>query len=144
MASNILIACYSRNGSTEALARSIGEGAQAVGAEVRLRRARDLVAPEIIARAPGWPENAARMDAAYPPRPKPTPNGRFGLDHRATGLRRSDAVPCGNALRRVLGLGPGKLTTTPDDLEVARFQGLRVAQVAGALKAAGLSATAKS
>ena len=65
MASNILIACYSRNGSTEALARSIGEGAQAVGAEVRLRRARDLVGPEIVARAPGWAENAARMDAAY-------------------------------------------------------------------------------
>ena len=37
----ILIAFYSRNGSTEALANAIGEGARAQGAEVRLRRVRE-------------------------------------------------------------------------------------------------------
>jgi NAD(P)H dehydrogenase (quinone) len=65
MSANILIAFYSRNGSTEALARAVGEGAAAEGAEVRLRRARDIVGPDVMAQAPGWKENAARMDAEY-------------------------------------------------------------------------------
>jgi NAD(P)H dehydrogenase (quinone) len=63
--SNVLIAFYSRNGSTEALARAFAEGAKAAGAETRLRRARDIVTPEIIASVPGWKENAARMDSTY-------------------------------------------------------------------------------
>jgi len=61
----ILIAFYSRNGSTEALAQAIAEGASAQGAEIRLRRAREFVGPEVMASAPGWAENAARMNAAY-------------------------------------------------------------------------------
>jgi NAD(P)H dehydrogenase (quinone) len=61
----ILIAFYSRNGSTEALARAIAEGAEAAGAETRLRRTREFVGPEVMAQAPGWAENAARMNAAY-------------------------------------------------------------------------------
>jgi NAD(P)H dehydrogenase (quinone) len=61
----ILVAFYSRNGSTEALARAIAEGAEAQGAETRLRRAREFVGPEVMAQAPGWAENAARMNAAY-------------------------------------------------------------------------------
>jgi NAD(P)H dehydrogenase (quinone) len=61
----ILVAFYSRNGSTEALARAIAEGAEAQGAETRLRRAREFVGPDIMAQAPGWAENAARMNAAY-------------------------------------------------------------------------------
>ena len=62
---NVLIAFYSRNGSTEALANAIAEGARAAGAEVRLRRAREFVGPGIMAKAPGWAENAARMNALY-------------------------------------------------------------------------------
>ena len=62
---NILVAFYSRNGSTEALANAIAEGARSEGAEVRLRRVREYVGPEIMAKAPGWSENAARMNAAY-------------------------------------------------------------------------------
>jgi NAD(P)H dehydrogenase (quinone) len=65
MATKVLIAFYSRTGSVEALARAIAEGAEAAGAEVRLRRAREIVGPEIMARAPGWAESAARMNAAY-------------------------------------------------------------------------------
>jgi NAD(P)H dehydrogenase (quinone) len=61
----ILIAFYSRGGSTEALARAVAEGAEASGAETRLRRAREFVGPEVMAQAPGWAENAARMNAAY-------------------------------------------------------------------------------
>ncbi|MBD0325160.1 MAG: NAD(P)H:quinone oxidoreductase [Pyrinomonadaceae bacterium] len=62
---NVLIAFYSRNGSTEALAKSIAEGARAEGAEVRLRRARDIVAEEIIQKVPGWAENRDRMYKEY-------------------------------------------------------------------------------
>ncbi|WP_157220962.1 NAD(P)H:quinone oxidoreductase [Flavisphingomonas formosensis] len=61
----ILIAFYSRNGSTEALAEAVAEGARALGAEVRLRRAREMVGPEIMAMAPGWAENAAAMNEKY-------------------------------------------------------------------------------
>jgi len=65
MTANVLIAFYSRTGSTEALARAVAEGAQAEGSEVRLRRAREFVGPEVMAQAPGWQENADRMNAAY-------------------------------------------------------------------------------
>jgi NAD(P)H dehydrogenase (quinone) len=61
----ILIAFYSRNGATEALAAQIAAGAEAAGGEVRLRRARELVGSEVMAQAPGWAENAARMNASY-------------------------------------------------------------------------------
>lgn len=63
--SKILIAFYSRNGSTEALAKAVAEGAQAAGAEVGLRRARELVSEEVMKAAPGWLDNARRMNAAY-------------------------------------------------------------------------------
>ena len=62
---NVLIAFYSRSGVTEALAKAIGEGAASAGAEVRLRRARDIVSPEVMAHGQGWAENAQRMDALY-------------------------------------------------------------------------------
>jgi NAD(P)H dehydrogenase (quinone) len=61
----VLIAFYSRNGSTEALAKAVAEGAEAAGAEVRLRRAREFVGPEVMAQAEGWQQNADRMNAAY-------------------------------------------------------------------------------
>jgi NAD(P)H dehydrogenase (quinone) len=61
----ILIAFYSRNGSTEALAKAIAEGAEAQGAEVRLRRARELVGVDIVESVPGWKESAERQNALY-------------------------------------------------------------------------------
>ena len=65
MATNLLIAFYSRNGSTEALANALAEGARGAGAEVRLRRAREFVGADVMAKAPGWAEGAARMNALY-------------------------------------------------------------------------------
>ena len=65
MPTNVLIAFYSRSGVTEALASAIAEGAKAEGAEVRLRRAREFVGPEVMALAPGWAEGAAAMNALY-------------------------------------------------------------------------------
>lgn len=61
----VLIAFYSRSGVTEALASAIAEGARAAGAEVRLRRAREVVSQEIINSVPGWAEDAARLNARY-------------------------------------------------------------------------------
>jgi NAD(P)H dehydrogenase (quinone) len=65
MTTKVLIAFYSRTGSTEALARAVAEGAQSDGAEVRLRRAREFVPEAVMAQAPGWKEHADRMNAQY-------------------------------------------------------------------------------
>ena len=65
MATNVLIVFYSRNGSAEALANAVAEGAREAGAEVRVRRVRDTVSAETMALAPGWAETSARMQAQY-------------------------------------------------------------------------------
>src|SRR3546814_346497 len=65
MMSKVLIAFYSRNGSTEALAKAIAEGASSAGAEIRMRRAREVVSEDVMKMAPGWLENARRMNADY-------------------------------------------------------------------------------
>jgi NAD(P)H dehydrogenase (quinone) len=64
-APKILIPFYSRSGTIERLAQAVAEGAQSEGAEVRLRRAREIVGPEVIASVPGWKENAEAMNAKY-------------------------------------------------------------------------------
>lgn len=64
-AANLLIAFYSRSGVTEQLANAIAEGARAAGAEVRLRRVREVVGPEVIARNPDWAKQAAALNAKY-------------------------------------------------------------------------------
>jgi len=61
----VLIAFYSRSGVTEALANAIADGARASGAEVRVRRARELVSANVMAQAPGWAEQAAALNAKY-------------------------------------------------------------------------------
>jgi NAD(P)H dehydrogenase (quinone) len=63
---NVLIAFYSRTGVTEALAKAIAEGAERQGAEVRLRRAREFVSPEIMAKATGWAEAADAINKRHP------------------------------------------------------------------------------
>ena len=62
---NILVVFYSRDGSVEALAKAIGEGAKDAGADVRLRRVPDLVSPDVMAKVPGWEERSKRMLAEY-------------------------------------------------------------------------------
>lgn len=70
-APKILMPFYSRTGSVEALALAVAEGAKSEGAEVRLRRAREVVSPEVIASVPGWKESAEAMNAKYE---APTPD----------------------------------------------------------------------
>ena len=62
---NILVVFYSRDGSVEALAKAVGEGAREAGAEVRLRRVPDLVPAAVMAQVPGWEERSKRMLAEY-------------------------------------------------------------------------------
>src|ERR1700761_8105559 len=61
----ILIAFYSRTGTIEGLAKAVAEGAESAGAEVRLRRARELIGHDIMSSVPGWKESAEAMNARY-------------------------------------------------------------------------------
>jgi NAD(P)H dehydrogenase (quinone) len=45
---NILVVFYSRDGSVEAPAKSVSEGAREAGAEVRLRRVPEVVSPAVM------------------------------------------------------------------------------------------------
>ena len=65
MSARILVVFYSRGGSVEGLAKALAEGAAGAGAEVRVRRARELVGPDVMKLAPGWAESAERMNALY-------------------------------------------------------------------------------
>ncbi len=198
---NVLVAFYSRSGSTEKMAKAVAEGAKAEGAEVRLRRARDIVGRDVMAQAPGWAENSARMDAEYP---APTAEDaewadavifgtptRFGnasaelkayidslgglwfqgkLNGKVGSAFTSTSTPHGGNESTVISLylpmahlgfiivptgyadpsmfkagtpygashvsGQNSSPPTSDEVDVARFQGRRVTQVAGALKAA--------
>ena len=61
----LLIVFYSRSGSTEVLAKAAGEAARETGAEVRLRRAREVVGEDVMAHGKGWLDNARRQNALY-------------------------------------------------------------------------------
>ncbi|WP_206603134.1 NAD(P)H:quinone oxidoreductase [Leptolyngbya ohadii] len=202
----VLIPFYSRNGSTEALAKAIAEGAQSEGAEVTLRRCREVVSREVMTKAEGWIENADRMNTIYEaPTPtdaetadaiifgSPTRFGAMSSELKAyidslgglwfqgklvgkvgSAFTSTSSVHGGNESTVIsmynpmahLGLiivplgyadpslfkagtpygastvsGQENNPPTPDDIEVARFQGKRVAQVAHALKKVGETAT---
>ncbi len=62
----LLIAFYSRSGSTEGLAKAAAAAAEEVGAEVRMRRAREVVSAEVMDKAKDWRQEADRMNALYP------------------------------------------------------------------------------
>jgi NAD(P)H dehydrogenase (quinone) len=198
---NILVAFYSREGSVEALAKAVSEGARQAGAEVRLRRVPDIVSAEVMAKVPGWEERSKRMLAEYGAPTLAdaewadgiifgTPT-RFGntsaelkafidslgglwfqgkLNGKAASAFTSTAGPHGGNETTVVSLyipmahlgfvivptgythqkilqghgtpygsssisGQNNAPPTADDLEVAKHQGLRVTQVAAALKA---------
>jgi NAD(P)H dehydrogenase (quinone) len=61
----LLIVYYSRNGSVEALAAAAAAAASEAGASVRLRRAREVAGAEVMRKAEGWAESAARQNALY-------------------------------------------------------------------------------
>jgi NAD(P)H dehydrogenase (quinone) len=61
----ILVVFYSRDGSVEALAKAVSEGAREAGAEVRLRRVPDIVPAAVMAKVPGWEDRSKRMLSEY-------------------------------------------------------------------------------
>jgi NAD(P)H dehydrogenase (quinone) len=58
-ATKVAVIYYSSTGTVYALARSIAEGAEKSGAEVRLRKVAELAPDEAIASNPAWAEHAA-------------------------------------------------------------------------------------
>lgn len=119
---NVLIVFYSREGSTEKMALAVAEGAKAQGAEVRLRRARDIVSAEVMAKAPGWAEKAARLDAAYP---APTPED----------AEWADAIIFGTPTR--FGNAAAELKAYIDSLGGLWFQGKLNGKVGAAFTSTG-------
>ncbi|ODT89727.1 NAD(P)H:quinone oxidoreductase [Phenylobacterium sp. SCN 70-31] len=118
MSCRILIAFYSRNGSVEALARAIAGGAEAEGAEVRLRRARELVGSDIMARVPGWAETAERMNALYP---EPTIEDAQWADGLILGAPTRFGAPASELRAWVDTLGPLWLSGALKDRAGAAF-----------------------
>ena len=120
--SNVLIAFYSRNGATEALANAVAEGARAAGAEVRVRRARELVPAAVMDAVPGWAAAAARMNAAYD---APT----------ADDVVWADAIAFGTPTR--FGGASSELRAFIDGLGGLWFQGKLNGKAGGAFGASG-------
>ncbi len=55
---NVAVIYYSATGNVHALATAIADGARGAGAEVRLRKVKELAPPEAIARNPKWVTHA--------------------------------------------------------------------------------------
>ena len=65
MSVRFLAVFYSRTGSTESLVAAAAAAARDAGAEIRVRRAREVVGADVMAKGKGWRENAERMNALY-------------------------------------------------------------------------------
>jgi len=59
-APKIAVIYYSATGTVYELARSVSAGAEAAGAQVRLRKAAELAPESAIASNPAWAEHAGR------------------------------------------------------------------------------------
>jgi NAD(P)H dehydrogenase (quinone) len=158
---NILVAFYSRDGSIEALAKAISEGAREAGAEVRLRRVPDIVSTAVMAKVPGWEAFIDSLGGLW---------FQGKLNGKAAGAFTSTAGPHGGNETTVVSLyipmahlgfiivpngythekvfqghgtpygsssisGQNTAPPTADELVVAKHQGARMTQVAAALKA---------
>lgn len=62
MSTRILVTYYSATGSVHRLAEAVRDGAEAAGAEVRLRRVAELAPPEAIASNPAWVQHKVETD----------------------------------------------------------------------------------
>ena len=116
-APQVLVVFTSRGGTTEAMALAVAEGAREAGAEVVIRRARELVDRETMAHAPGWVEAADRMNAVYD---APTPDDVAG----------ADAVVIGSPTR--FGMVSSEIKAFLDSLGGIWFQGKTYGKVGAA------------
>lgn len=99
---NVLVAFYSRNGSTESLANSIAQGARDEGADVRVRRCREVVSEAVMAQVPGWPEASRRMNKAHQ---APTPDDAEWADAIILGSPTRFGLVCSEVKAFIDGLG---------------------------------------
>ena len=61
----LLIVFYSRSGTVEALAQAAADAARQAGAELRVRRAREVADRAAMGQVEGWLESAERQNALY-------------------------------------------------------------------------------
>ncbi len=61
----VLVVFYSRNGTVEALAAAAADAARQAGADVRLRRAREVAGEDAMGQVKGWLDSARRQNALY-------------------------------------------------------------------------------
>ena len=116
------MAFYSRDGSVEALAKAVAQGAGEAGAEVRLRRVPDIVPPEVMARVPGWEDRSNRMLADY------------GVPTHAD-MEWADGIIFGTPTR--FGNASAELKSFIDSLGSLWFQGRLNGKAAGAFTSTG-------
>ena len=106
MGANVAVIYYSMFENGHRIARAIAEGAEQVGAEVRVRQAREIAAPDVIASVPRW---AASVDEwKHVPEAEladiewahamvfGTPSHYGNMAARAEALRRLDRCACGH------------------------------------------------
>ena len=61
----VLVVFYSRNGTVEALAAAAADAARQAGADVRMRRAREVAGEDAMGQVKGWLDSARRQNALY-------------------------------------------------------------------------------
>ncbi|MGB3626236.1 MAG: NAD(P)H:quinone oxidoreductase [Henriciella sp.] len=98
----ILVAFYSRNGSTELLANAIADGAREEKATLRVRRCREVVPDAVMTQVPGWAEAARRMNEAYQ---APTPEDAEWADAIILGSPTRFGLVCSEVKAFIDGLG---------------------------------------
>jgi len=153
---NVVVAFYSRAGTTEKKALAAAVGAVQGRASIRLRRIAETASQETIAGVPEWQENDERMSKEYiAPRDADAqwaegllvvipnwmspeaPEVRTCIAGLAAGKGKV-AVALGPAgLREALAEAGCTVFPTPeheDDLECARLSGVRVAEAARAAR----------
>ncbi len=116
---NVTIVYYSSTGNTWQIAKAVEEGARAAGAEVRLRKARELADEATIASKPAWQEHlAATRDV-----PEATPDDIAWADGYVFGTPTRFGLPAAQLKQFIDTLGPlwagGKL----QDKAAAAFTG---------------------
>ena len=144
MAAKVAIIYYSSTGTTYALARAVEEGAREAGAEVRLRKVRELAPEAVVAANEGWAAHsretqdvgeASNDDLTWADAIVLGTPTRYGLPSaqlkqfidQTGGLWAKGALA--NKIGSAFTSNNGALKPDETALAAARFQGRRVAEV---------------
>lgn len=116
---HITIVYYSSTGNTHAVAQAIEAGAQAAGAQTRLRKVRELAGPEAIASKPAW---AAHLEATQDV-PEATLADLEWADGYVFGSPTRFGLPAAQLKQFIDQLGPLWATGKLQDKAAAAFTG---------------------